>query len=572
MKQQAFILTILLLSVFVMVSCSNEDDIPSPVGVEEKFADIILQTRSNITPQVKQLPFKAVSNKSAKSSRSGSDGELIGDSECMLGYSYTIGNSILGSKENVKFAVLDLAKIKAKYSGSIVKKPLNNSDSYSFTYNGMSRYEETSQVSKTVKTGFSLNLGLFKIGREKKMNELFKSASSFGSNCVYGELNIEVKGSQYELLTTADKRKIYARECLSPTFLTDLYRGTIGNLIGTYGPFVLRSYITGGKATAFYAGKSTSGSDSQSREKGLTKDINASFSWKTGSSTNSASGSLSFGKNTGSGSSSQYETQETEISIQTFGGSPTAQKVIAPTKLDSLSVDLTSWLNSLSNRDTYTIIDITSGFNEEECGLYPMSDFVLEKNFKYRLDDTTNGFLESLEEVQDPKFEIVKVLVKTTSSGEKLYEVAAVMTTRQGDKIVLSDGTYKTATDAELRMNNNNQTMMSKVQEIFAKKKTIFQGLEFSTNYNTTYNPDVRKPLCVRMDGFNEDKMYLFEDTSSNMRYIYDPINKIALSYLYDEDYEDYVLDYYGIRDWVEGLTKRKISMMMLQNYTLIGL
>lgn len=553
-----------------MVSCTNDDNYMSSLDCNDNTENIILQDRQVSVPHVKKLPLKALDN---NATRSGSNnGGLIGDSELMLGYSYTIGNSILGDMENVKFPVLDLGRIKAKYSSLITAKPLRSSSAYSFTYNGMSRYETNSQISKTVKSGFSLNVGLFKIGREKKMTELFKSASSFGLKCVYGELNIEVKGSQYELLSTIDKRKIYARECLSQTFLTDLYRGTIGNLIDSYGPFVLRSYITGGKATAFYAGKSETGSDSESREKGLTKDINASFSWKSGSDSNSASGTLSFGKNTGSGSSSQYETENTEIYIQTFGGTPTLQTIVSPTKLDNLSIDLTPWLNSLNNSNTYTMIDITSGYNEEECGLYPMSDFVLEKNFKFRMDDTTNGFLESLDEVQDPKFEIVKVLARTTSSGEKLYEVAAVMTTRQGDKIVLSDGAYNSSTDNELRANNNNQTMMNKVQEIYAKKKTIFQGLQFSTNYNTTYNPNVRKPLCVRMNGFNEDNMYLYEDTNSNMRYIYDPTNKIALSYLYDEDYEDYVLDYYGIREWVESLPKRKISMMILQNYTIIGL
>lgn len=39
-----------------------------------------------------------------------------------------------------------------------------------------------------------------------------------------------------------------------------------------------------------------------------------------------------------------------------------------------------------------------------------------------------------------------------------------------------------------------------------------------------------------------------------------------------DEEYGDYVLDYYGIRDWVESLPKRSTSMMILQNYTIIGL
>ena len=74
---------------------------------------------------------------------------------------------------------------------------------------------------------------------------------------------------------------------------------------------------------------------------------------------------------------------------------------------------------------------------------------MLEKNFRYRLDDTTNGFLESFGEVQDPKIEIVKVLAKTTSTGEKLYEIAAILNTRQGDKIILSDGTYLNASDSE---------------------------------------------------------------------------------------------------------------------------
>lgn len=557
----------IVLSIFLMISCTNDDDFISSYR-DGSTKDIVLQDRQLSVPHVKKLPLKAIID---KTTRSGSNsGNLIGDSEAMLGYSYTIGNSILGDMENVKFPVLDLAKIKAKYPTSVIRKPLNSSASYSFSYNGMSRYETNSQVSKTVKSGFSLNVGLFKIGREKKMTELFKSSSSYGSNCVYGELNIEIKGSQYELLSTIDKRKIYARECLSQTFLTDLYRGTIGNLIDSYGPFVLRSYITGGKATAFYAGKSVTGSDSQTREKGLTNDINASFSWKSGS--NSASGNLSFGNNNGESSSSQYETQETEIYIQTFGGTPTLQTIVSPTKLDELSIDLTPWLNSLNMSNTYTMIDVTSGFKEEECGLYPLSDFVLEKNFRYRMDDTTNGFLESLNDVQDPQFEIVKVLARTTASGENLYEVAAVMTTRQGDKIVLSDGNYNSSTDTELRANNNNQTMMNKVQEIFAKKKTIFQGLQFKTNYETKYNPNVRKPLCVRMDGFKEENMYLYEDANSQMRYIYDPISKIALSYHYDEDYGDYVLDYYGIRDWVESLPKRNISIMILQNYTIIGL
>ena len=319
---------------------------------------------------------------------------------------------------------------------------------------------------------------------------------------------------------------------------------------------------------ALYVGESAKYNDFQSREKGLNKDINASFSWKS----NSASGNLSFGKNDGSSTTQEYETQNTKVYIKTFGGSPLYQAAVGPRDLNTLSVDLSAWLNSLNDKSTNTLIDITSGLKEEECGLYPMSDFVLEKNFRYRMDDTTLGLLESLPDVVDPRFEIVKVLARISSTGEKLYEVAAVLNTRQGDKIVLSDGTYKNAPDSELRANNSNQTMMNRVQEIFAQKKTVFQGLEFSTNYSTTYNPDVRKPLCIRLDGFDENKMAFYADPKSNMRYIYDSSKKIAFAYNEDEEYGDYVLDYYGIRDWVESLPKRSTSMMILQNYTIIGL
>lgn len=114
--------------------------------------------------------------------------------------------------------------------------------------------------------------------------------------------------------------------------------------------------------------------------------------------------------------------------------------------------------------------------------------------------------------------------------------------------------------------------MMEKVQKIFAQKKLIFQGLEFTTNYSTTYDSDVRKPLCLRLDGFNENSMSLYIDSKTNMRYIYDSQHKIALSYIDDEEEGDYVLDNYGIRSWVESLPQKNISMMILQNYTIIGL
>lgn len=547
-------------------SCSNEEDCLYPNNKSEIEQDIMLQKRGTSLPKLQTYPLQATQKEQTRGISD--NGELIGNSDILLGYSYSVGDSFLGNMENVRFPVLNLDKIKSKYPTAITRKQLTTSSDESFTYNGMSRYEEKSQISKTVKTGFSLNLGIFKIGREKKLTELFKSNFNSTVNCVCGELNIEVKNGQYELLATESKRKDYIRECLTSTFQTDLYRGTIGNLLDSYGHFVLRSYITGGKAMALYVGQSTSFNTSEEREKALDKDISASFSWKS----DSASGNLTFGKNNGSGSSQTYSTVNTKVYIKTFGGTPTYQVSVGPTDLKSLSVDLTAWRNSLTNKSTNTLIDITSGTGDGEGGLYPLSDFVIEKNFRYRMDDTTLGLLDPVSDILYPRFEIVKVLARTTSSGEQLYEIAPVLNTRQGDKIVLSNGAYLTASDSELRANNNNQTMMNKVQEIFAQKKTIFTDLEFTTNYSTKYNPDVRKPLVIRLDGFDESKMSVFKDSVSKMTYICNPSKKIALAYKEDEEYGDYIPMFYGIQKWVDSLPTLNSSLPIIHTYTIIGL
>lgn len=85
-----------------------------------------------------------------------------------------------------------------------------------------------------------------------------------------------------------------------------------------------------------------------------------------------------------------------------------------------------------------------------------------------------------------------------------------------------------------------------------------------------TYN--MIKPDGVRNGHIGEIILAFYADPKSNMRYIYDSSKKIAFAYNEDEEYGDYVLDYYGIRDWVESLPKRSTSMMILQNYTIIGL
>lgn len=148
---------------FASISSCTQEEVSTTSSQNKKLSkDIILQERDPYVPKAKSLPFITMTRKQSRSTKSAE----VTDN--FLGYSYSIGNSILGSMENVKFPVLDLDKIRQKKPSNITLKPLNDTYHNSFTYNGMSRYELKSQVTKTVKTGFKLNLGLFKIGRQKK--------------------------------------------------------------------------------------------------------------------------------------------------------------------------------------------------------------------------------------------------------------------------------------------------------------------------------------------------------------------------------------------------------------------
>ena len=56
--------------------------------------------------------------------------------------------------------------------------------------------------------------------------------------------------------------------------------------------------------------------------------------------------------------------------------------------ITNYSIDLTPWLQSLNDPKTHTMIDLQDG------GLYPISDFILEENFKQRYNDTHMGELK----------------------------------------------------------------------------------------------------------------------------------------------------------------------------------
>lgn len=541
--------TISLLSgMLLFAACTNEMTGPQADIESGDQKEVVLQERASYLPTE-----WTVEKKSKPATRS------VQSVEEYIGRSYDIGNTILGDPDNVRLPVLDYEKIKSR----VISDFAGTTEIASYAYADYDRYEENVLETKKVSSGFSLNLLIFKFGREKKTTETFKTQTINENRQVFGEVDVEVRDQAYQISTTSATLKNLAANALSEDFKFDLYFAPMVEVLNNYGPFVITGYYSGGRATAMYYGYSSENTTAENREKDLSKDINASFAWGSQKKDSLKSVGLDFGFGTDNGNSEAYERSLEEIYMQvkTQGGNKNLQCNTNAGEVGSMSVDLSSWLSSLDDQSTHTLIGIRDG------GLTGLNSFMLEENFSRRMQDTHLGHL-NVDAFLEPYIEIGRVYVRATSSGEKLYKIAPILNTRQGDKIVLNSDGDAQLTDEELRKNNDNDYFMTQSQAIAAEKGQYYK-CAITANPNLRVMPLVRVPLCIELDEINENRMCKFFNEENNMWYIYDPVALTAYSFYLD----DFVLDMYGMREWVESLPTKSISMVNLyMRYTIIGL
>lgn len=543
------------------IGCYQETDLVDLIEKSKNISDseIVIIPRSPLMPDVNSSHRSFMTNNRLSTET----GSLICNSDKLLGSVYKAGNGIIGDYANVGFQIIDIEKVRALGNNRITSHYLNDKAMNRFTFSNFEHFTDSSSIVRKISHGFSINLGLFKIGRKKTTTEVFKSAYTSLNQSVFGELDLYIRDSRFTLDCVGFSRKIYARQCLSNEFKEALYGSPIGEIINRHGAYVLIGYDTGGKALALYAAESKAGASYSLREKNLQDSIDASFTWNNDSS--SVSASLRFNLNNGHVSTSQSAIKNTKVQIRTYGGRNFENAIVGPVDLKNLSVDLSSWQSSLSDVNTHTMIDIT------DEGLMPISAFILEDNFQNRFDDTTSGYVESLDKFIEPHMEVLRVYARS-AEGQRLYEIAPVLVTRQGDYIVLSDGKYKQFTNEQLKQNADNAFYKSCLSDIASQKRQYFNGIKYVGYENTYLDPRDRNPVCIRLDNFDETKAYKFI-ADGNMVYIYMPEAKVAFSYYISEWDEDAVLDVYGIRNWVESLPEKKIAISTLADYyTLIGL
>ena len=553
---------IIILSAVIpfFIACSDNLDLPtsqmSAIEAENSEGDVVIQKRN---PNLPEVVTKAPTFEEGLTRNNAT----IGSSDKFLGYGYKLynGNYIPSDFDNFTHSILNIEAIKAYDESYVDEKYPNWNDQSSYTYYNFDDYTHFSTESKTIKTGFSLNLGLFSIGKKRTTVETFRTFINETMEQTYGEMNILFAHGKFMLLNSSGSTKVYARQFLRRSFINNLYTSTISSVINSYGDLVVVGYYTGGRAFAQYMGNAASSTNVEQRTKSLDTSITASLTYEG----DSLNASFGFNGKNGNFDSTVYKKQDIFLRVKTLGGIQNEESAINTTmSLKDINIDLQSWRKSLHDSKNHTVIDLT------QEGLFPMSDFVLERNFQRRFDDTSKNILLPVTRLYTPSIMITRILKKTSTSGDNLYEVAAVLVTRQGDQIVLSNGN---ATDAELKQNEDNNVFLEKAKAIAEEKSKYFSS-DIQISYNTTkrLNPMFRSPLCIVLENFNENGFYKYYNETTNMEYLYDPTTKLCFSFLAD-DGDESMLEVYGLSTWVSNLTEKRISMATLANlYTIIGL
>ena len=553
---------IIILSAVIpfFIACSDNLDLPtsqmSAIEAENSEGDVVIQKRN---PNLPEVVTKAPTFEEGLTRNNAT----IGSSDKFLGYGYKLynGNYIPSDFDNFTHSILNIEAIKAYDESYVDEKYPNWNDQSSYTYYNFDDYTHFSTESKTIKTGFSLNLGLFSIGKKRTTVETFRTFINETMEQTYGEMNILFAHGKFMLLNSSGSTKVYARQFLRRSFINNLYTSTISSVINSYGDLVVVGYYTGGRAFAQYMGNAASSTNVEQRTKSLDTSITASLTYEG----DSLNASFGFNGKNGNFDSTVYKKQDIFLRVKTLGGIQNEESAINTTmSLKDINIDLQSWRKSLNDSKNHTVIDLT------QEGLFPMSDFVLERNFQRRFDDTSKNILLPVTRLYTPSIMITRILKKTSTSGDNLYEVAAVLVTRQGDQIVLSNGN---ATDAELKQNEDNNVFLEKAKAIAEEKSKYFSS-DIQISYNTTkrLNPMFRSPLCIVLEKFNENGFYKYYNETTNMEYLYDPTTKLCFSFLAD-DGDESMLEVYGLSTWVSNLTEKRISMATLANlYTIIGL
>lgn len=381
---------------------------------------------------------------------------------------------------------------------------------------------------------------------------------------LFGEANVYVYGKDVSLSNNIATRAGIIERHLYPNFIRTLYSSPMGIISSSVGPLVLCKYRLGGKLSAKYLYRKKEHESLDSLYSHFKMGLDLTFK---PSGENAPSAGVHYNNNSFFKLLENKEDQQFYASLKTIGGVPKFQvnlPVLSKGNIPS-KIDVSSWISSLSDMKTHTIVDI------QDDGLLPISDFILESNFRLRLMDIYKGVLEANTENQTPKIEVSNVYVRHSESGEVLCDIALVLNTRNEDKLILTNVNEK-ASDDELLLNKSRDEFIRKGRQLVASVSHVFKGIKKSGKPNKILSPYLRTTLCTNaVIDFNRLKKY--QNPYTKVVYLYDEESKVALSYYRGEGGDINLEEEYGLTDFVRNLPEKKISILnLLQDYHVLGL
>ena len=492
-----------------------------------------------------------------------------------LGYSYKVGNGIIGHPENLGRSIIDVEGMlnDPSFQDYIIFSRVRYAHSEVQAYDSYDNLAKDATTTKKVEGGFALNLKLFTIGAKTTYNNTFHSFQSTDEKTAAGRLDLFYYDSKVQIDNLSYVQKKIGYSYFRRSFTESLYNSSMKEILEKQGPLVVFGYYTGGRATALYQFNKLDGVNQTNTNRSINSLIGATFNWVSdGSKKDSSktwSGGASIGYDGGNGSefkrSHGFSSVYNQISL--FGGSP--ENVYSSPAKDVANnfVNLSSWLNSLADPKYHAFVDATDN------GLVRLDHLLLEKNFRQKIRlllEEPEEYLHlapSAEEKETvPYIEIQRVCLARildfpNHPGQSyMYRIIVptpVLYTRFGDAICL------VSKDEFLKLQDENQEDVTK--EFAQRLSPIFEceigksTSELSTKAYTTSIPF----------DFTSKEIYRYKNPKTNIWYIYDKSTKSAFSF-YDDDY---IPEVYGIDRWFKSLPERAISMRLLaERYTIIGL
>lgn len=481
----------------------------------------------------------------------------------MLGRSFKVDYFPFENMQNVGEPIVDMKRLNADYDWATIL-PLRESFSSVFSYSTFDRYQTTSTTSKKIYSGFEINFGLFKIGNKSAYYKYFTKTLIESSNAVFGQLDIEVNDAVYKLAVNSNRLKLIRKNYLESDFINDLNNLSPYELFTFYGPLVITNFITGGRATAIFAGISKTMATGETLEKNMDIELASSFTFKKNE---DGTVSLGFGKGFTNGQVNTETFTQLDASLTTSGGAYGLGAFTTPSSIDNMNIDLTAWANSLNNNETHTMVDI------QDSGLIPLSEFIVEANLKAQYRNyVASGDLPS-KMIIEPK------LVHSYAYSQFGILVSCIsLITRFNDRIVIREDVMAHPSASQL-VGTWRSEVFDQLCDTYAIKAEVEILPDFDYNANI-YNSQINIADCLVLTP--ESEVRIGRPLESNMKKYYDIDNK-TLYLLYNENDKkvgysiymgegDFLLDTYGIRQWVNTLLTTILTDNELLNYTLIAL